>query len=399
MRKLILGLAALGVAGLAGCGGGSGTSGVSKTSMKIYVQQKLYDKAIAQGMKALASNPNDGDTNYFLGIAYYSKDNELKTESATYADSSEIFLTKAYQFFTKAKEVAAGAWGKSCDDTIVSMFGRHYNRGVIASKKGDNTTAAVEYRLAGIADPENYQGYYAHAAALWPLAMEARNKNDEAKFTELAHAAIKDLDKVLELKPAEKDKIVAVHQTRGEILWKLGQKAESQEAFAKAVELDPENYEMLCTLGERFYNDGDLENAAEYLNSCLSVQERVNAIDASDAETYSVIGSIKTKQGKFDEALASFNQALKLQPESEEATYNVLVTRYKFGDALEKDSKADEAKVQYNEGIKIGSTLIQLNSTKPEYYQVLGYCYRGIGDTARAAIMLKRFNELRQKPN
>lgn len=398
MRKLILGLAALGVAGLAGCGGGGG-SGVNKTSMKIYVQQKLYDKAIAQGMKALATNPNDGDTHYFLGVAYYSKDNELKPESDTYADSSEIFLTKSYEFFGKAKEIAAGQWGKSCDDNIVSMFGRHYNRGVIAAKKGDNAVAAVEYRLASIADPENYQGYYAHAAALWPLAMESRKKNDEAKFTELSQAAIKDLDKVLELKPAEKDKIVAVHQTRGEILWKLGQKAESQEAFAKAVELDPENYEMLCTLGERFYNDGDLENAAEYLNSCLSVQERVNAIDAADAETYSVIGAIKSKQTKWDEALVAFNQALKLQSDSEEATYNVLVTHYKYGDSLEKDSKGDEAKVQYNEGIKIGTALIGMNSTKPEYYQVLGYCYRGIGDTARAAIMLKRFNELRQKAN
>jgi len=397
MRTWIRVFTALGVAGLAATAVAGG--GVNKTSMKIYVQQKLYDKAIAQGMLALAADPKDGDTNYFLGVSYFSKDNELKPESATYADSSEIFLSKSFEYFGKAKELAAKDWGKSADDNIVSMFGRHYNRGVIAAKKNENSTAAVEYRLATIADPENYQGYYAHAAALWPLAMEAKKKDDEAKFTEMANVAIKDLDKVLELKPAEKEKIVAVHQTRGEILWKLGRKQESQDAFAQAVELDPENYEMLGTLGGRFLNDGDLENAAKYLSMCLDVQKSVNAIDADDADTYRVLGGVQVKQQKWDEAFAAYNSALELRPDDAGVTYDIAAGRCKYGDALEKGGKTEEAKAQYTEGVKAITKLVQSPDAKPEYYQVLAFCKSRLHDPAGAAIALKRAEELRGKAN
>jgi tetratricopeptide (TPR) repeat protein len=392
MRKPNVALVVVAAVGLVGCGGGSG--GVNKTSMKIYVQQKLYDKAIANGRRALATNPNDGDTNYFMGVSFYAKDGELKTESATYADSSEQFVKSAFDYFQKSKQFAAGQWGKSADDNIVSMFGRHFNRGVIAGKKGDNATAALEYRLATIADPENYQGYLMHGYALWPLALDAQKNKDEAKFNEMADAALKDLDKVLELKPPEKDKVITVYQTRGDIQYRRGMKKESMESFQKAVELDPENYELLCTIGQRFFNDSDWESAAEYLGSCLAVQERLNLIDAEDADTYSIMGEIRTKQEKWQEALEGFDKALTLKPDDAEGKYNILVTHFKFGKALETDNKMDEAKVQYNEGIKIGTELIQANTTEAKVYQVVGYCKIGIGDNSGAAIMLKKFREL-----
>jgi tetratricopeptide (TPR) repeat protein len=387
MRKVIVGLAAVLVA-LAGC------ASKEKTSMKIYVQQKLYDKAIAQGSLALKTNPNDGDTHYFMGAAYYGKDLDLKPEDPTYADSSEAYLRKAYMHFEKAKELSPGSWGKSVDDNIVSMFGRHFNRGVIASKKNAHAEAAVEYRLASVSDPENYQGYYAHAASLLPLATAAE-KTDAAGSKEMYAAAIKDLDKVIELKPPEKEKLVSTYQTKGEVLYRQGDTKGAQEAYARAIELDPENYEMLRTMGERLYNQGDYPSAADYLTQSLSIQERLNLIEADDAETYSIIGTVYSKQSLWDQALPAFQKALDLQPNSEEAMYNILVTHYKAGDAAEKAGQADEAKAHYNEGIKMCSKLISVNANKPEYWQVCGYCKRGIGDTAGAARDLKRFNELR----
>jgi tetratricopeptide (TPR) repeat protein len=387
MRRVIVGLAAVLVA-LAGC------ASKEKTSMKIYVQQKLYDKAIAQGSLALQTNPNDGDTHYFMGAAYYGKDLDLKPEDPTYAASSEDYLRKAFTHFEKAKELSPGAWGKSVDDNIVSMFGRHFNRGVIATKKNANAEAAVEYRLASIADPENYQGYYAHAAALLPLAGQAE-KDDPAGSKEMYAAALKDLDKVIELKPPDKDKLVSTYQTKGEVLYRQGDAKGAQEAYAKAIELDPENYEMLRTMGQRFFNQGDYPSAADYLTQSLSIQERLNLIEADDAETYSIVGSVYSKQNQFDQALPAFQKALDLQPNSEEAMYNILVTHYKAGDAAEKAGQADDAKSHYNEGIKMCSKLIAVNANRPEYWQVCGYCKRGIGDTAGAARDLKRFNELK----
>jgi len=388
MRKVIVGLLAA-VLVVAGC------ASKEKTSMKIYVQQKLYDKAIAQGATALKTTPNDGDTHYFMGAAYYGKDADLKPEDPTYADSSEIFLRKAFEHFNKAKEFSPAAWGKSVDDNIVSMFGRHFNRGVIATKKGDHAVAAVEYRLASVADPENYQGYFAHAASLLPLAGAAEKAKDEATAKEIYAAALADLNRVIELKPPEKEKLVTTWQTKGEVLYRTGDAKGAQEAYAKAVELDPENYDMLCTMGERFYNAGDYAAAADYLGQCLSIQERLNLIDAGDAEHFSIIGTVYSKQSQWDQALPAFQKALELSGNSEEAMYNVLVTHYKAGDAAEKDGRMDEAKGHYNECIKTGSKLLAMNATKPEYWQVCGYCKRGIGDTAGAARDLKKFTELR----
>ena len=121
----------------------------------IYTPQKPYDKAIAQGNAALAKNPNDGDVHYYLGAAYNGKENDLEPEADGYADSSEHFLRQAADHLGKAKELAPSEWGKSCDDYIASMSGRHTNRGVIAYQNGANAEAAIEFRLATIADPSD----------------------------------------------------------------------------------------------------------------------------------------------------------------------------------------------------------------------------------------------------
>jgi len=393
MRKSSLGLMALVLmtlvfAGLLGC------ASKEQTSVKIYVQQKLYDKAIAQGNMALAKNPNDGDTHYFMGAAYYGKDSDLKPEAEGYADSSEAYLKQAYAHFMKAKELAPGAWGKSCDDNIVSMFGRHYNRGVIATKKASHAEAAVEYRLASIADPENYQGYYAHAAALLPLAMEAK-KSDDAKFKEMTDAVLADLDKVLELKPTEKEILTSTYTTKGEVLYRRGDIKAAQESYTKAIDLDPENYELQRTVAERFFNSNDYESAASYFEQSLAIQERLNLIDEGDKDDFVALGTCYVKLNKRPEAIAAFEKALKVSPNDPALMYNIMVSYYKSGESAEKDGKMDEAKASCSKCISIGNDVIRLDSSKPEYWQVRGYCKRIMGDTAGAASDLKKFNELR----
>jgi tetratricopeptide (TPR) repeat protein len=391
MRKVILGLGALVVLGSLAC------ASKEQTSLKIYVQQKLYDKAIVQGLQALQKTPDSGDTHYFLGAAYFGKDADLNPEAEGYADSSEAYLRKAYTHFLKAKELAAGSWGKSVDDNIVSMFGRHYNRGVIHAKKGENAQAAVEYRLASVADPENYQGYYAHAAALLPMANEARKNDREEEFTKLSEVVLQDLDRVLELNPSEREIQVSSWQTKGEVLYKRGDTQKSQEAYTRAVELDPENYEMMATLADRFYNEQDWENAASWYEQSLGIQERLNLIEEGDLDTYNALANALVKLERREEALAAFDKALKLKPGDAVTLYNIMVTHYKSGEALATENKMDEAKGHYRQAIDIGNELIRIDPSRPEYWQVLGYCKRAMGDTAGAAQALKKFNDLRQQ--
>jgi tetratricopeptide (TPR) repeat protein len=391
MRKPAWALAALVVVGFLGC------ASKEQTSLKIYVQQRLYDKAITQGSMALKKTPDNGDVHYFMGAAYFGKDNDLKTDIDAYADSSALFLQEAYKHFTKAKELAPGAWGKDCDNNIVSMFGRHYNRGVIASKKNDHATAALEYRLATLADPENYEGYYAHAAALAPLAMENKKNGDEAKFMELSDAVLKDLEKVISLNPQKKEHLVSAWQSKGEIQYQRNDMQAAQESYKKAVELDPENYDLMETLARRFFNAQDYENAANYFEQSLGIQERLNLIEPGDVETYLALASCYSKLSRRDEAIAAYEKALKIKPGDPDILYGIMVAQYKSGEAAEKEGRMDDAKGRCNKCIEVGNELIRLDPQRPEAWQVRGYCKRIVGDTAGAAIDLKKFNELRSQ--
>jgi tetratricopeptide (TPR) repeat protein len=151
------------------------------------------------------------------------------------------------------------------------------------------------------------------------------------------------------------------------------------------------------TMGNRFYNEEDFENAEKFFEDALAVQERLKLIEESDFELYQNLAQTRIKLNKRDEAIAAFQKALELKPNDEVTMYNIMVTHYKAGEALEKDSKMDEAKDKYSQGIVMGNELIRINPNKPEYWQVLGYCKRGMGDTAGAARDLKRFNDLRQQ--
>jgi tetratricopeptide (TPR) repeat protein len=389
MRNVLVGLLALTLVGLAGC------ASKEQTSLKIYVQQKLYDKAIAQGGQALQKTPNSGDTHYFMGAAYFGKDADLKPEAEGYADSSAEYLAKAYQHFTKAKEFAPGPWGKSSDENIVAMYGRHFNRAVIAGKKKEYDVAALEYRLATIADPENYEAYYNHAASLAPLASEAKKAGDDAKFNEMSEAILKDLDQVIAKNPTKKEQLVSAHQSKGEILYQRGDQKGAQESYKKAIELDPENYELLTTVAERYYNAEDWENAANYFEQSLAIQERLNLIEDSDKDTYLAVGTAYLKSGKRDEAIAAYDKALKLKPNDPDIMYAIMVAHYKGGEEAEKANRMDEAKDRCNKCIAVGNDLIRIDSGRMQAWQVRGYCKRIVGDTAGAAIDLKKFNELR----
>jgi tetratricopeptide (TPR) repeat protein len=372
-----------------------GCASKEKTGMKIYVQQKLYDKAIAQGMQALTQNENDGDTHYFMGAAYLGKDKALAVEAPDYADSSAAWIAKAYTHFTKAKQLAEASWGTSADDNIVSMFGTHFNRGVIAQRNNDAKTAELEFRLSSIADPENYTGYYQHAQALLDQANEAKKEKKEEEFMSLTEGVLKDLDRVLELDPKEKEVLVTVHQARGEVLYRRGDLAGAQESYKKAIALSPENHQLILTVADRYYNSKDWEGAAALYQDALSIKERLNIIDDKDIPNYSALGNALSQLNRRAEAIANYEKVLALKADDTGTLYNLMVTLYKAGEEAEKGGDMPTAKQYYGKAISLGDQLIGIDAKRPEYWQVRGLCKRGVGDFAGAARDLKEYQDLK----
>src|SRR5262245_23799917 len=238
MRKRIVGV--ITVVALAGCP-------FQEPSIEKQVQQKLYDKAIAQGLRALRDDANNVDAHYFLGAAYDGKDLELDPQGATYADSSAAYLRKAAMHFGRARDLSPEKWRTPVDANLAAMFDRHFDRGVTASKTGAAAEAVVEYRLAIVADPTNFEGYYAHAAALLPLALAAAT-TDKRASEQMYAAALENLDMVIQLQPAETDKLVATYQAKAEVLYRLGDAKGAAEDYRKAVELETEGYETPITI-------------------------------------------------------------------------------------------------------------------------------------------------------
>ena len=389
MRRYTMAVVVALAVGFVGC------ASKEKTGMKIYVQQKLYDKAIAQGMQALAQNENDGDTHYFMGAAYFGKDNDLSTEAPEYADSSAVWVAKSYMHFTKAKQLAEASWGVSADENIVSMFGRHFNRGVIAQRNNDHKTAAMEFKLATVADPENYTGYYQHAQALLDQANEAKKAGREEDFTTLTDGVLADLDRVLALDPKEKEVLVTVHQARGEVLYRRKDLAGAQEAYKKAIALSPENHQLILTVADRYYNAEDWEDAAALYQDALSIKERLNIIDDKDIPNYSALGNALSKLNRRPEAIANYEKVLALKADDTGTLYNLMVTVYKSGDEAEKGGDMPTAKQFYAKAISLGDQLIGIDAKRPEYWQVRGLCKRGVGDFAGAARDLKEYQDLK----
>jgi len=285
MRKMNRGLVLVGL--LMSC--------VSKGQIGApYSPHNPHDKAIAQGTVALAKNPNDGDVHYFLGAAYNGKDNDLTPGAAGYFDSSAAFLHRAAHHFGKAKELAPADWGKDCDDNIASMSRRHYNRGVIATRNDAHAEAATEYRLATIADPENY--------------------------------------------------------------------------------------EMLVKVGERLYSAGDYESAANYFEQSLAIQDRLNRIEASDKDTYVVLGVVYVKLNKRSEAITAFEKALEISPNDAPLVYNIMVSYYKLAQAAKESGKLDAAEADCSRCISLGDEIIRIDASKPEYWHVRSLCKRVMDD-------------------
>jgi tetratricopeptide (TPR) repeat protein len=389
MQRTLLAILAVLVVGSLGC------ASKEKTGMKIYVQNRLYDKAIEQGETALAQNPEDGDTHYFMGAAYFGKDTDLSTEAPEYGDSSAVFLERAYKHFIRAKELAESSWGESSDVNIVGQFARHNNRGIIASKNGDYVTAELEYRLATIADPENYKGYYARAGALWELAKEAQEAGEEEEFDQITTTIIENLERVLELDPEEKETRINVFQTKGDVHYKRDEHAEAQQAYQRAVQLSPENYDLILTMAERFYNDKDYENAAAYFQDALSVRERLGLIDETDVNNYSALGISLSQMERREEAIAAYERVIQIRPNDTPTLYNLMVTHYLAAESASKNGDVPTSKQHYNMAIGLGDQLIGLEPGRADFWRVRGLCKRGVGDFAGAARDLKEFQDLK----
>jgi len=101
-------------------------------------------------------------------------------------------------------------------------------------------------------------------------------------------------------------------------------RAQAIDAYDHALSVDPQRPEALINCGTLYYEDGNLEKAAEYFQRAL-------ALDAENALAHFNLGSVLEEVGELEASRQHLRQAVHLHPDYPDAHYNLAFVCEKLG--------------------------------------------------------------------
>ena len=132
----------------------------------------------------------------------------------------------------------------------------------------------------------------------------------------------------LDLQPDDVD----VLNELGLAVWRQGRAADAEPFYRRAREINPRDFRVLSNLGLAVYDQGRIDEAGEYYRLAIGIEP-----EAFDALMN--LGLVCSDQGKFDEAKDWLDAASRLQPNSADLLQVVGVNlgrQGKWHDAIEK---------------------------------------------------------------
>lgn len=130
------------------------------------------------------------------------------------------------------------------------------------------------------------------------------------------------------LKPVsetDNDLLATALLQKGHILFKMGNYDFAQTAYAQALELQPEDAEVLYALGAAAYHAGDVAGASAFFNRCLDVQP---------SHTRALLGEalVREAQGNLDGAREHYEKVIELDPQNQLAQERLAIILCLQGD-------------------------------------------------------------------
>ena len=365
MMSRKLGLAVVMIALIAAIG--AGCKSVETTSAILHNQSGRYDLAIKTANEALATNPNDAEAEFQLGLAY------------SYLDSVGL----AYKHFMRAAQIDP-ARDKDAQNNIQSNFAKHYNKALNHEKDSDHVAAAAEFEKAVEADPVDEKAYSQLGVVYSRLAEQSADSTQALAYYDKAVASF---DKVLELaKPGDKVYVDAL-KFAGEILAKTGRSEEAASRFGRLVEEDPTNYRAIEDIGYELVNARDWKGASLFLD--LAAQAR-SKLGADDATLFFNLGVVSFNMGKdakdpatLAKAIEYYEKALALNPSDIATVRNGMVV-YVYME-------------NWRGAAEWGERFVALSPDDIDGWRTLTRAYNELGDTEKARRCELRFDELRKR--
>jgi tetratricopeptide (TPR) repeat protein len=182
----------------------------------------------------------------------------------------------------------------------------HSRLGAFCYAQGRFEEAAVAFRKATELAPD-----FAKAHANLGAALQALGRNDDALAAYRKSLAI-------EPNPSGWSNI-------GTLQFNLGQYAQAQDSFERAVTLAPWDYLMWANLGDACRASGATECADRAWTRTIAAARDVVASRPNDAMARAILASSLAKSGKLDEAQTEIRRALEKNPTNANVLYQASV--------------------------------------------------------------------------
>jgi len=274
----------------------------------LYVNQGLYEKAIVQLEKAIELEPDDPLAHAKLGQAF--------AEVGRYREAGREFA-KAIEL-AKAKKDDKTL--KMAVDNRDHYWAVKYNDALSQTDEEDFETARKEYAEALMLKPKDFQTLSNYGYVLSRL--------------DSTEAAIRVFRRALDLKPDNEtvaQNLSGAYLVQGNKHWAERDFAKALENYDKALELTPDNFDVLAGVADSYYQmavaDTIEEKQREYYRKAADYYEKMAKLKPDEVSVLFNLGLCYMGLKDADSAIRVFLDVVKKNPRDTEA-HNFLGSAY-----------------------------------------------------------------------
>jgi TolB-like protein/Flp pilus assembly protein TadD/DNA-binding winged helix-turn-helix (wHTH) protein len=219
-------------------------------------------------------------------------------------------------------------------------------RALVRSKRMEE--AEQNFREAVVVEPGYWQSYNALGGFLFSAGRSAEAANAYARVTDLTpgnptgfnnlgaarlaagqlEAAAKAFEQSNRLEPSR-----SAYGNLGTVYYYLGRLDEADAMFGKALELAPEDFQLWFGRADaRWYMPRRRELARDDYRRAAALAERTLAVDATDAETWAILGYVYGRLDETDRSQQYLRRALELGGDGPYVNYFAAIAAADRGD-------------------------------------------------------------------
>ena len=170
---------------------------------------------------------------------------------------------------------------------------------------------------------------------------------------------------------------VGAFTTLGMIYQKKTLYAKALEMYQKAIQMDPQNTDVLSSLAECQAKTGDV-------NAAIISFEQVLMMNPKVVDEYKELGNLYSKQGRVDQAIGAYRKYLDKSPSDQDVAKKVGLFLY--------------GKKQYQDAVKYLELAKDKNADDVNFQFALGDCYVNIGNFKKAEAVFEALRVPRKPP-